>query len=169
MGKSIDQSKEDPRMNEIIGEIVNDTWLILEKIGEGTFSEIFVAKNIISKESDIEEFVVLKIQKKALDCSRQSVDKQLFAGVLKGEANLLQNLSNCQTSIAPKFYVYEKDDKFEYIAMEWLSGEDMSKLRDNIRSTIKAIPLPVVIHLVLQMLYCIERFHDQGVIHRSEL
>jgi serine/threonine protein kinase len=57
-------------------------------------------------------------------------------------------------------------DKYEYITMEYLNGDDMSKLRDYNRTTIKVIPLPVVTYLTCQILECIKNLHQKGYVHR---
>lgn len=53
--------------------------------------------------------------------------------------------------------------------MDLLGGEDMSCLRDRVRSTsgTRLIPLPAAAYLATQMLTCIRNIHERGFIHRD--
>jgi len=53
------------------GDIVNDAWVILERVGRGTFSELFVAKNI---END--SIVAIKVQNSNIDSTVLKVSSQ---------------------------------------------------------------------------------------------
>ena len=50
--------------------------------------------------------------------------------------------------------------------MEYLSGEDMSKLRDITRTNLGFIPIYVVFYLTLQILESIKNLHVKGLVHR---
>ncbi len=82
--------------SNIVGEIFNDSWILLKKIGKGTFSEIWLAQNIHLTNS----FVAMKIQKAFNDDVNSSA-----SSVLKWEADVLKSLKNLET--VPKFYHYE--------------------------------------------------------------
>lgn len=136
----------------MIGDIVNDSWILLKRIGKGTFSEIYLASNFIVENS----YVALKVQKPSTDIS----------SVLKWESEVLKALRGLTT--VPKFVHFDSHnkDKYEYLAMEYLSGEDMSKLRDFTRNSIGAIPLAVVCYLSWQMFECTKNLHGRGYVHR---
>jgi serine/threonine protein kinase len=58
-------------------------------------------------------------------------------------------------------------DKYIYVVMEYLGGEDMSRLRDATRSSIGAIPVNIVCYLMMQMIQGTEDLHKKGFIHRD--
>ena len=168
----------------LVGEILNDTWILLKRIGRGSFSEIYLGLNIhTSVPSQENLFVAIKVQKLS---SSSNEGFSISSSVLRWEADVLKMLKNSNdefiTKIAfPKFFHYDshicssllqtssnQNDKFkyEYIAMEYLSGEDMSRLRDVTRSNLGFIPIHVVFYLTFQILECIKNLHLKGLVHR---
>jgi serine/threonine protein kinase len=59
------------------------------------------------------------------------------------------------------------NEKYDYIVMEHLKGEDMSRLRDRVRGKAGYIALPIVVYLIQQMLTCVRQLHDAGYVHRD--
>jgi serine/threonine protein kinase len=53
--------------------------------------------------------------------------------------------------------------------MELLTGEDMSIIRNKIRSNnlFGLISIPVASYFVLQAINCIEKMHEKGLVHRD--
>lgn len=152
----------------LVGEILNDSWILLKRIGRGSFSEIYLAQNIHLESNN---YVAIKVQR------LQSLSNEVTfsSSVLKWEAEVLKSIRHIKTF--PRYIHYDsyqqqskeggRGDKYEYITMEYLSGDDMSKLRDVTRETLGGyIPVPVVFYLTLQMLTCIKHLHSRGLVHR---
>lgn len=170
----------------LTGEILNDSWILLKRIGKGSFSEIYLGQNLhISNDSinncQDHRFVAIKVQR--LPLTNDAI--ALTSSVLRWEAEVLKSLKQKhndkhQVKISfPIFLHYDSHispslphsqqncNRYEYIAMEYLSGEDMSRLRDATRINLGYIPIPVVFYLTFQMLECIKHFHSKGLVHRD--
>jgi serine/threonine protein kinase len=72
--------------------------------------------------------------------------------------------------LLPYFYwQYGQHKGRDYLVMDLLGGEDMSKLRNRAReaSGINLVTLPAAVYLAQEMLTCIESMHKMGFIHRD--
>jgi serine/threonine protein kinase len=88
-------------MNELIG----NKYRIIEKIGEGCFSSVYKAENIITK-----EMVAIKVEKKSSNM-----------GLLKNETKIYQYLNSFKNNAGiPKLYWFGVDEKYNYMAIELL-------------------------------------------------
>lgn len=151
----------------MVGDIINDSWILLKRIGKGTFSEIFLAQNLHIDRS----YVTIKIHKPPLDSNASASTTAVAppvssSSVLKWESFILKTMNGVRS--VPAFYHSDTHkDKYDYIVMEYLGGEDMSKLRDFTRTSIGAIPINVVCHLMIQMIEGTEDLHGKGFIHRD--
>lgn len=148
------------------GDIINDSWILLKRIGKGSFSEIFLAQNLHVDRS----YVAIKVHKPTSDPSLPAgagaAAGSSSSSVLIWEGLVLRMMNGVRS--APKFIHSDTHkDKYEYVAMEYLGGEDMSKLRDSVRSSLGSIPVNVVCYLMLQMVQGTEDLHEKGFIHRD--
>ena len=60
------------------GTILNDTWEIKRRIGQGSFCELFLARNIIDRNAPL---VAIKAQNDDIEASIIRVEGALYAGV----------------------------------------------------------------------------------------
>mmetsp|Transcript_30207 Transcript_30207/g.43154 ORF Transcript_30207/g.43154 Transcript_30207/m.43154 type:complete len:530 (+) Transcript_30207:22-1611(+) len=136
------------------GTILHETWQIKKVIGKGTFSSIYIAKTIAKSKYTEDEYVAIKVQNGDVDSS-----------VLRWESDVLRTLSQETTATVPRFIFSNTD----CLVMELMSGEDMSALRNRVRSNSPSglIPVPVVAYLCLCMLQDIRFMHSKGYIHRD--
>ena len=151
----------------MINEILEDQWLLTKRIGKGAFSFMFIAENLVHDGM----IAAVKVLPKASSSS-----------VLRWEIETLKALKKIAT--VPRFIssgqhfpimpqpAGQKDfdgtlEKFDYIIMEYLGGEDMSKLRDRLRSKHGFISVPIAVYLSLQILSSLKDLHDVGYVHRD--
>lgn len=177
-------------------DIINDTWEVRHKIGHGAFSQLVVGRNIQSdfdasirskfggnssnhdsqqgihstmlstsqnypdKASETDS--IPQDQLVAIKISDSSID----GGVLRWEADVLAAFN---VDFIPKLIYQGSSEGQDYIVMELFGGEDMSKLRDRVReaSNTGLISIQATSYLVLQMLKCIKKMHEQGFVHRD--
>lgn len=131
------------------GEILSGKWELVRKISQGSFGELFVARDITSG-----TVYAIKIQSSETDAR------------LKWESEVLTAMND--SDLTPQIVLLDQyAPEHDFIVMQLL-GEDMSALRRRARqNTFKGVPLPVVAYLSLQMLKCIEALHLKGFVHRD--
>ena len=119
----------------------------------GAFSEIYSAKDVTGESG---EFVAIKVQNADFDAS-----------VMKWEAMVMSDLSS--TNISPKLLFQGHEFGKDYLVMELLTGEDMSALRDRVRTSrgSRIIPLHIASYLTRQMIKCLEPLQRKGYVHRD--
>lgn len=134
--------------------LINDTWVIKKRVGKGTFSELFLGKNILFKANG--QQVAVKLQNDGTE-----------GVVVRHEGDVLRSLGGVPT--VPAYIHHGQHNSREYLIMELLGGEDMSSLRDRVRASsgTRLVPLPAAAYLARQMLVCIKNIHDKGYIHRD--
>ena len=134
--------------------LLNDTWVMKRRVGKGTFSELFLAKNILFRGGG--QQVAVKLQNEGTE-----------SVVVRHEADVMRNLSGLPT--VPAYIHHGQYKNREFLVMELLGGEDMSSLRDRVRASSESrlVPLPAAAYLARQMLTCIKNIHDRGYIHRD--
>ena len=137
-----------------ITDLLNDTWLIKKKVGKGSFSALYLAKNVVSTSFDDSQYVAIKIPIAEVESS-----------VIKWEGDVIRGLNGC--SNVPKFIHYGQQKGQDFLVMELLGGEDMASLRDRLRAKSPMISLPVANYLTGQILAGIKSLHMKGYIHRD--
>jgi serine/threonine protein kinase len=181
----------------MIDDILEDKWVITRKIGKGTFSRLFIADCLLSEEDtdvgtgtlsspDIVSSYNGPLTLKDIATVAVKVQPRSTTSVLRWESEVLKALSGIQG--VPRFYCFGTytnensytpaslnsstdsgvgSEKYDYIIMEHLKGEDMSRLRDRIRARAGYIALPVALFLIQQMLTCVQQVHEVGYVHRD--
>ncbi|GMI13714.1 hypothetical protein TrLO_g2456 [Triparma laevis f. longispina] len=152
------------------GIVLSNRYLILYKIGSGTFTSIYSAFDLQTKTN-----VAIKVENVAPQIKKGSViDKE--AQVLKD----LQGALHC-----PSFQEYHTNGTSSastntlcFIAFELIAGEDMHSLRTRSatanqenskqkKSRFLPINISSALHLSLQMLDCVQSVHEKGYLHRD--
>jgi len=124
--------------------LINKKYLLLEKIGEGSFGCIYKGKHIRTN-----EFVAIKVEKN--DCNTK---------ILKREALIYQYINN--NNYTPQIKWFGKDIVNHYMVINLLGGSLKEKLQvDGSFSLIKTLEIG------LQMIEIIEFIHNKGLIHRD--
>lgn len=136
------------------GRLIGDTWAVRKRVGKGTFSELFLGKNVLFRSNGHQ--VAIKMQNEGTE-----------GVVVRHEGDVLRSLGGIPT--APAYIHHGQYKNREYLVMEILGGEDMSSLRDRVRKATGThlVPLPAAAYLARQMLTCIKNIHERGFIHRD--
>ena len=125
--------------------IINKTYRLINKIGEGSFGKIFVAHH---KENNNEKYAIKLIE---------TIHHESFTN----ELNIYERLKGIKN--IPDLFAYGSEGKYNYIVMDLLE-QNLEQLRTSYADQMN---LKTVIHLGLQMLTIIESIHQKGIIHRD--
>ncbi|KAG3027478.1 hypothetical protein PC120_g5405 [Phytophthora cactorum] len=131
----------------LAGEVIAEKWKVGEKIGEGTFSQIYSAYSIESRDK-----VAVKVEAPSS-----------LKPVLEWESLILKSLQDCP--YVCRYYYHGKHGDSTVLVMELL-GDSMSMLRMS-PDSIHGVPLAKAVSVGLEMLDCIEAFHRHGYVHRD--
>lgn len=142
----------------MLNDILCDKFLLSKCIGKGTFSKILVAKCLhLDVEEDVQEDKLVAIKMQKTSASNMSV--------FRWEGEVLASLSGI-SCVPTVHYSGKYNDKYECIAMDYFSGEDMGKLRDKVKGKLGHIPLVVCAYLSKVMISSIQAIHERGYVHR---
>lgn len=131
----------------LAGEIVAKKWRVAEKIGEGTFSQIYSAFCV-----DSDDKVAIKVEAPSA-----------LKPVLEWESTILKSLQKCP--YVCRYYYHGKHAESTVLVMELL-GDSMSMLRLSPES-IHGVPVAKCVSVGIEMLDAIEAFHKHGYVHRD--
>lgn len=150
--------------------IIGDKWEIVYKIGSGTFSQLYAARNLCFEyECNSDTDYTMK--------TMTSTQHPLVA--IKVSENNNSNILSWESEVMMIFHDSEYIPKFidqgklpnghSFVIMELLGGEDISHLRNRIRNASPSglISLPASVYIAKKMLKCIEAMHSRGYIHRD--
>jgi serine/threonine protein kinase len=138
-----------PNIDALIGKVINGRYRILEKLGEGGMSIVYVAEQI-----NIGRKVALKIMH-----GQYSTDLE-FVRRFRQEARLAASLSH--PNIVQVYDFDQAEDGTLFIAMEYLRGT-------NLKDLIRQGPLDVAtaVRAGIQIADGLASAHRAGVIHRD--
>ncbi|KAJ3161198.1 hypothetical protein HDU86_007820 [Geranomyces michiganensis] len=126
--------------------LVADKWLVLEKIGEGSFGQVFSGED-----RDTRDRVAIKREK--MDCR---------APQLQNEFAIYQKLQDAECF--PKVFYGGVEGPYNVLVMELL-GPSLKELQA--MSPSLSLPLRTVVYCIPQMLGCLEALHTRGYIFRD--
>jgi serine/threonine protein kinase len=130
--------------------MVNKTYRLLTKIGEGSFGKIFSAQH-----KDTGQKVAIKLVKAA--------DAAMYENELAMYAKLQHISSLCISSLCiSSLFAAGMEGPYYYLVMD-LYEQNLEQLR----ASFGCMPLKVVLHLGVQMLAIVESLHQKGVLHRD--
>ncbi|KAI7908299.1 kinase-like domain-containing protein, partial [Cokeromyces recurvatus] len=124
--------------------IIEGKWLVLSKIGQGSFGEVFKVQDIHTN-----RFYAIKRE------SSETHYPQLYH-----ESTIYNILKN--GPCIPKYHWYGQYDGYECIVLELL-GSSLKKFQQ----IVKDIPLDIVIELGCQLISCLEYIHSKGLVYRD--
>ncbi|KAJ5069523.1 tau-tubulin kinase 1 [Anaeramoeba ignava] len=130
----------------LVGTTLENRWKILNRIGYGTFGEIYKAKDNLKSQD-----VAIKFERS--DQKRQSL--KLEIAILK----LLQ-----PSKYFTEFIYCGKNEDYTFLVMELL-GQNLSQLLQ--KNPLKKFSLSTTIRIGLEMLNAIESLHKIGFVHRD--
>ena len=124
--------------------LINNKYKIINKIGVGSFGEIYKAQNIRTK-----EYVALKIE---------LISSNLK--LLKNESKIYQYLIDCE--YVPTLKWYGKDDKYYYMVIDLL-GNSLQHYIDRMTT----YPLLLILQIGIRIIHILKNVHNKGLIHRD--
>lgn len=123
--------------------IISNKYELLEKLSEGSFGQVYKAKNVRT-----EELVAIKIERKTEN------------GTLKNEAKIYQYLSKEPGFLHLKWY--QTDEQYSYLVIDLLVCS-LTRLI-NVKKTLEH---KVILQLGIQMIKRIETLHSKYLLHRD--
>lgn len=125
-------------------DLINKKYLILNKIGNGSFGSIYKGQNVRTK-----EYVAIKIEPIINEFK-----------LLKNEAKIYQYLNGCYG--IPNVKWFGKDSINYYIVINLL-GDSLEWLKNKMGS----FSLILVLKLGIKIILLLKTIHDKGLVHRD--
>jgi casein kinase 1 len=125
-------------------EIINNKYILLEKIGKGSFGTIYKGKNIRTC-----QYVAIKVEQ---------INSQLK--LLKNETYIYQYLKDSLGIPSVKWF---GKDNYNYYMVINLLGKS---LKDLIQNNVK-LDLLTTLKIGIKLLLIIKNIHDKGIVHRD--
>ncbi|KAI9007900.1 kinase-like domain-containing protein [Phycomyces nitens] len=140
---SIDSNISDLSQDSL-NVIIDQRWIPLGKIGEGSFGEVFEVEEISTK-----KHFAIKRERANMRHPQLENEAKVYK-LLEGGPGI------------PRCYWYGRHEDFNCIVMDLL-GPSLNQLR----KTVHKIPLDVVIDLASQMVSILEHVHQKGLVFRD--
>lgn len=125
-------------------EIINKKYIIINKIGSGSFGSIYRGQNIRTK-----EYVAIKIEK---------INDELK--LLKNESKIYNYLNGCQGIPSVKWF--GKDNNNYYMVINLL-GISLQELKNRMSK----FPPLLVLKLGIKIVVLLKTIHEKGLLHRD--
>jgi eukaryotic-like serine/threonine-protein kinase len=139
-------------MDDLIGQTLN-RYKILDRVGEGGVGAVYRAyDNILQRD------VAIKVMRP--EYARQSDFRERFLE----EARAVARLDH--PSIV-KVHDFGQDEDLLYIVMEYIPGNNLREILNNLRSQNQWVILTEAIQIVQQTAQAVEYAHSQGLLHRD--
>jgi eukaryotic-like serine/threonine-protein kinase len=139
-------------MDDLIGQTLN-RYKILDRVGEGGIGAVYRAyDNILQRD------VAIKVMRQ--EYARQTDFKERFLE----EARAVARLDH--PSIV-KVHDFGQHEELLYIVMEYIPGNNLREILNNLRSQNQWVVLTEAIQIVQQAAQAIDYTHKQGLLHRD--
>jgi eukaryotic-like serine/threonine-protein kinase len=147
---AVPADRETPKLASLTGQVLDQRYHILRKLGEGGMSYVYQAEEIDSGRA-----VAVKILIPRLSRDPASVER------LRREATIATRLNH--PNVCPILRLGETPDRLIYLVMPFLEGEPLSEHET------RRGPFPVAdgIPLLVQMCHGLGHAHDLQIIHRD--
>jgi len=140
----------EPRMDALVGAVLEGAYRITRLIGEGGMGAVYEAVQL-----RLNKRVAIKLMARDLASNREALAR------FRREAEITSHLGHPHLVSVVDFGQAESGEP--YLVMEYLEGEDLDhRLRRVGRMSIEA-----VVHVVRQVASALNAAHDQGVVHRD--
>jgi casein kinase 1 epsilon len=125
-------------------DTINNKYIILDKIGSGSFGSIYKGQNIRTK-----EYVAIKVE-----CAKHDLK------LLKNESTIYQYLNGCEG--IPHVKWFGKDDTNYYMVINLLGSSLQDLMNKN-----KKLSSILVFKLGIKILCILKTIHEKGLVHRD--
>ena len=134
----------------LLGQTLNDRYEVLERIGEGGFGTIYLAKQV-----KMDRQVALKVLNPYMSDDPKLVER------FRREAKAACNLKDPHTIITYDFD--QTPDGVLYLAMEYLRGRTLFEVLEEEGG----LSVERTIHILSQCCSSLAEAHDMGIVHRD--
>ncbi len=141
------------RLSELVGQTLEDRYLIDEMIGEGAMGAVFRARQIRLRRT-----VALKIPKP------EYCQKKDFLMRFEREALTMAKLVHQNTVQIFDVFVSEDPSVPSFIAMEYVEGIELDKFLKDQKND---LTVEAVLHLLRQVAEALNAAHQHGIVHRD--
>jgi eukaryotic-like serine/threonine-protein kinase len=138
------------RASTLSNQILDARYEVLQKLGEGGMSYVYLAKEISSGET-----VAIKVLSPRLASDKSSVER------LRREAGLAMRLDH--PNVCPILRLGETSDRLMYLVMPFLEGEPLSEHE----ARRGAFPAAEGVPLLIQICQGLQHAHELRIIHRD--
>lgn len=125
-------------------ELINNKYILLHKIGSGSFGDIYKGQNVRTK-----EYVAIKIESAMNDLK-----------LLKNEAKIYQYLSDCEG--IPKIKWFGKYGSNYFMVIDLLGNSLQHHINE-----MRTFSILLILKLAIKLTLLIKTVHDKGFIHRD--
>jgi serine/threonine protein kinase len=126
--------------------VINNKYILLNKLGSGSFGSIYKGQNIRTK-----EFVAIKVE---------PINDNL--NLLKNESIIYQYLNDCE--YIPKIKWFGKDVNHYYMVIDLLSYSLQDLMNNN---KFNKLSLVLIFKLGIKIISIIKEIHEKGLVHRD--
>jgi serine/threonine-protein kinase len=140
----------EPRMDALVGTVLEGAYRITRLIGEGGMGAVYEAVQL-----RLNKRVAIKLMARDLAANREALAR------FHREAEITSHLGHPHLVIVFDFGQAESGEP--YLVMEYLEGEDL----DHRLRRLGRLPIETVVHVVRQVASALNAAHDQGVVHRD--
>ena len=139
-----------PDHSKLVGETLDSRYVVTQKIGEGGMSFVYLADDVIGKES-----VAIKILSPALSQDRTAMAR------LRREAQLGGRLAH--PNVCHIIRLGETSSGLVYVVMPFVKGE----LLCDVTNHAKQLSLAVTVRYITDIAAGLQVAHDLGIVHRD--
>ena len=140
----------DPRMDALVGTVLEGAYRITRLIGEGGMGAVYEAVQLrLSKR------VAIKLMARDLAANREALAR------FHREAEITSHLGH--PHLVTVFDFGQAESGEPYLVMEYLEGEDL----DHRLRRVGRLPIETTVHVIRQVASALNAAHDQGVVHRD--
>jgi len=143
----------------------NSKYLILEKIGEGSFGQIYKGRSLKKN-----QMVAIKFEKQE-DKSFREITDSMFESFNLGEIDTESNLLNEIRILLqlqnhpgfPRLHAYGYESGYIYMALSYF-GENLD---EKLKKCFNHFTIQTICKVALQILDLLDHLHSKGIIHRD--
>ncbi|NEP36546.1 serine/threonine-protein kinase [Moorena sp. SIO3B2] len=139
----------------MLGKTIGGRYHIIDKLGEGTYGQTWLAEDQHLLGSP--DCVVKQLKPETTDASEWEIAKRLF----EEEAKTLQELA--KNDLIPQIMAYLEENGQRYLVQEYIQGHDLSQELERGQTFSETL----VIELLQQILQALEVIQQHNLIHRD--
>ena len=140
----------EPRMDALVGTVLEGAYRITRLIGEGGMGAVYEAMQL-----RLNKRVAIKLMARDLAANREALAR------FHREAEITSHLGH--PHLVTVFDFGQAESGEPYLVMEYLEGEDL----DHRLRRVGRLAIETIVHVIRQVASALNAAHDQGVVHRD--